>query len=265
MNNANAYLQAFHYASGWETESFRAAADRGLPRVHHHEEGNRLLEYFRKNTTGPGIWKWEHYFDVYQRHFAKFVNHPVDILEIGVYSGGSLNMWRSYFGEQARVFGVDIEPACKAYERDGISIMIGNQEDRGFWRTFKSEVPALDVLIDDGGHTDRQQIVTLEEMLPHIRPGGVYLCEDVFGLHHQMVSFASGLVSELNRTTGGGILSAFQKCVYSIHLYPYLLVVEKQASTPARFRAPRFGTEWQPFFNRKAASNLMSTASPRST
>ena len=34
------------------------------------------------------------------------------------------------------------------------------------------------------GHTPEQQIVTLEEMLPHLRPGGVYLCEDVHGIHH---------------------------------------------------------------------------------
>ena len=35
------------------------------------------------------------------------------------------------------------------------------------------------ILIDDGGHTMEQQIVTFEELYDHINDGGIYLCEDV--------------------------------------------------------------------------------------
>jgi hypothetical protein len=59
-----------------------------------------------------------------------------------------------------------------------IKIFIGDEEDRKFWRRFKAEVPAVDIVIDDGGHQTQQQVVTLEELLPHLRPGGVYICED---------------------------------------------------------------------------------------
>lgn len=41
-----------------------------------------------------------------------------NVLEVGVYSGESLEMWHSYFGEGSHIYGVDIEPACKAYESD---------------------------------------------------------------------------------------------------------------------------------------------------
>ena len=64
---------------------------------------NPLESYFDAHTTGPGIWKWRHYFDIYHRHFSKFVGKEVHILEIGIFSGGSLGMWKEYFGPQCRV------------------------------------------------------------------------------------------------------------------------------------------------------------------
>jgi hypothetical protein len=53
---------------------------------------NPLATYFNNNETGPGIWKWEHYFEIYHRHLEKFRGKPIRILEIGIYSGGSLGM-----------------------------------------------------------------------------------------------------------------------------------------------------------------------------
>lgn len=94
-------------------------------------ESNPLLELFEKNQ-GRLIDKWTHYFDIYHRHFARFRNKPVKVLEIGVFKGGSLAMWRKYFGPQAKIFGVDIDPVCKDFEEDGIKVIIGDQEDRTF-------------------------------------------------------------------------------------------------------------------------------------
>src|SRR5262245_54320107 len=77
-------------------------------------QANPLEEYFDSHTQGACIRKWRHYFEIYHRHFRKFVGQNVHVLEIGIYSGGSLEMWRSYFGPQARIYGVDIEEACRA-------------------------------------------------------------------------------------------------------------------------------------------------------
>ncbi|MDP9257299.1 MAG: hypothetical protein M3Q31_12175, partial [Actinomycetota bacterium] len=96
-------------------------------------EPNPLEAYFDANTEGPGIWKFRHYFEVYQRHMAKFVDREVNVVEIGVYSGGSMNMWRSCFGPGCHVHGVDIQEACRAYEGEGVSIHIGDQADPAFW------------------------------------------------------------------------------------------------------------------------------------
>src|SRR5262245_52207829 len=107
---------------------------------------NALREFCENRKQGPGIWKWNHYFDIYDRHFHRFRGKEVHILEIGIFSGGSLEMWRDYFGPKAVIYGVDIEPDCRAYENKGIKIFIGDQADRSFWREFRRQVPNLDIV-----------------------------------------------------------------------------------------------------------------------
>jgi len=128
---------------------------------------NPLETYFDSLTAGPGIWKWRHYFEIYHRHFAKFIGREVHVMEIGVFSGGSLGLWKNYFGPQCRIYGLDIMEACRSYEDESVRILIGDQGDRNFWKQVKAQVPMLDVVIDDGSHWPEDQIVTLEEVLPH--------------------------------------------------------------------------------------------------
>src|SRR5438067_9951054 len=90
---------------------------------------NPLRQFFDARTEGRGIWKWLHYFDIYHRHLQKFVGTDAHIVEIGVYSGGSLDMWHDYFGPRARVTGVDIAPECRSYQDAQTKIAIGDQAD----------------------------------------------------------------------------------------------------------------------------------------
>ncbi len=216
-------------------------------------QSNPLWDYFQKHKEGHGIWKWEHYFDIYHSHFARFIGRKVNILEIGIYSGGSLQMWRSYFGEGSHIYGVDIEEACKSYESDHVSVIIGDQADRAFWKSFNATNKEIDIIIDDGGHTPEQQQITLEETLSHLRPGGVYLCEDIHGSFNKFTGFAAGLVHELNASTklSGSLLASsvnpFQSAIHSIHFYPYIVVIEKHLVPRITLSAPKHGTEWQPF------------------
>ncbi|HUF74646.1 MAG TPA: class I SAM-dependent methyltransferase, partial [Longimicrobiales bacterium] len=141
-------------------------------------EENPLREYFEHNP-GRLMHKWLHYFDIYHRHFAVYRDRPVTVVEVGVYHGGSLQMWKHYFGAQARVIGVDIDPACKALEEDRIEIHIGDQGDGEFLARLCSEIGEFHVCIDDGGHLMRQQITTFEHMFPKLATGGTYLVEDL--------------------------------------------------------------------------------------
>lgn len=205
---------------------------------------NPLLAIFNAHTKGPGIWKWMHYFDIYHRHLSKFRGREVHVIEIGVYSGGSLQMWRKYFGEKSRVYGIDIEEACAAYISEGIDVLIGDQSDRKFWAKVRNSVPQVDILIDDGGHLPEHQIISLEEMLPHIAAGGVYLCEDLHGAPNFFASYIAGLASRFN----SGHLSDFTRNIDSIHLYPFVAVIEKRDRARDPLTEERHGTQWQPFY-----------------
>jgi len=203
-----------------------------------------LERYFDANLEGPGIWKWRHYFDAYHRHLGKLCAKPVSIVEIGIYSGGSLGMWRDYFGSDCTIYGVDIEPVCKAYESDGIHVLIGDQADPAFWERFRREVPPVDVVIDDGGHEAHQQVATLEALIGHIKPGGVYACEDIHGENNPFGHYIAGLSQNLHAHRGE--TTPFQRTVESVHLYPYLTVLEIAECPRTELVAPQHGTQWQP-------------------
>src|SRR5262245_16986865 len=161
------------------------------PSIVEPEPQNPLGAYFERHRIGPGIWKWKHYFDIYHRHLSPFRDKTVSILEIGVYSGGGLSMWADYFGPKAMIYGVDIEPACQTYASDQIRISIGDQGDRAFWRGFKKTAPSLDVVIDDGSHMANDQVISFEELFPHLRAGGVYICEDIHQRRNPFMAYAA--------------------------------------------------------------------------
>ena len=212
-----------------------------------------LENYFDAHDKGAGIWKYRHYFPIYERHFRKFTGEEVHILEIGVYSGGSLEMWRHYFGERAFIYGVDINESCRVYENDYTRIDIGDQASRAFWATFRQKHPRIDIIIDDGGHEFDQQRVTFEEMFPHLQPGGIYLCEDLAGVNNPFVAYLQGFAAYLNTFNWNvaeevsATPTPLQANVSCLHFYPFVAVAEKRETPLEKFSAPRRGTQWQPF------------------
>jgi hypothetical protein len=250
IKNLSSNLNGFVYARDWKSQSFNQGVPISFAIA--SPESNHLRAYFDSHREGNGIWKWLHYFDIYHHHFQKFVGKEVNIVEVGIYSGGSLDMWKNYFGPKCKIYGVDINEACKVYEKDDIKVFIGDQSDRNFWRRFKEQVPVVDIIIDDGGHLPGQQIVTLEELLPHLRPGEVYLCEDIHRTHNEFSDYLGGIISHLNAWNveiGESLVATpteFQKAIHSLHFYPFLVVIEKFDVPLAQFIAPKHGTQWQP-------------------
>jgi hypothetical protein len=137
----------------------------------------RLYEYFLRHT-GKDIHRWHGYFEVYERHLSRFVGAPVAMLEVGIDRAGSLRMWRDFLGPQARLFAIDVNEECRALAPEDVPVFIGDQADREFLRDCLRQMPRLDVVLDDGGHTCRQQITTFEELYPLLADDGLYLVED---------------------------------------------------------------------------------------
>jgi hypothetical protein len=203
--------------------------------------GNPLFEYF-ENNPGRLIDKWQHYFDIYHRHFQRYRGRPCTVVEIGVYHGGSLQMWRHYFGTQARIIGVDVDPRTATLSAPGIEIVNGDQADRGFLRSLAKHVGPIDILIDDGGHRMTQQIVTLEELFGAVKDDGVLLIEDTHtsywsdhggGLRapFTFMDYSKRLVDDLNawhsRDPHSFQPGPFTRSARSMHFYDSIVVIEK--------------------------------------
>lgn len=135
-----------------------------------------LLLHFR--TARRRVAKWAHFFPIYDRLLSEYRGRSLTLVEVGVGDGGSLEGWRRYLGPSARIIGMDLDPATKLLESDGFEIIIGDQSDPEFWARHLPNVGPIDVLIDDGGHSNVQQIVTVACALPHVRDGGLIVVED---------------------------------------------------------------------------------------
>jgi hypothetical protein len=128
---------------------------------------------------GRTMQKWNHYLDLYDTYLAPYRCKPVKMLEIGVNRGGSLQLWRRYFGSEAMIYGVDVNPECARFADFPTQIRIGSQADPAFLRSVISELGRPDIIIDDGSHVAKHQQVSFETLFPLLAPGGIYVIEDM--------------------------------------------------------------------------------------
>jgi len=190
--------------------------------------------------SGREVNKWTHYLPVYERHFRRFQNTACLVLEIGCSWGGSLQMWKRYFGPQAEIVGLDIEPACKSAEEDQIRIFIGSQSDLAFLDRVIQTVGVPDIVIDDGSHVMKDVNATFEFLYPKLAKNGVYLVEDLHtaympeyggGLRREgtFIEQAKARVDSLNAyfTQGAVPVDEFCRTTTSMHFYDSIVVFEK--------------------------------------
>lgn len=207
---------------------------------------NELERFFfeRKHRT---LDKWLHYFDAYERFFSKYKGRDVVILEIGVYKGGSLQMWKHYFqgkNNRVKVYGIDIVDECKLLEEENVEIFIGSQEDRDFLRSVREKIGKADIIIDDGGHYMNQQITAFEELFDIVKDNGIYLCEDLhtsymkqFGGAYKgetFVEYSKNLIDYLHAQyleAEGICRNRYSERIKSITYYDSMLFIEKKKAT----------------------------------
>ena len=139
------------------------------------------------NHTGRTVYKWTHYLPAYDevlQHFrAGFPlsdggHRPLRMLELGVFHGGSLQIWRQFFGPDASIWGIDINPECEAVDDPNLEVRIGSQADPAFLTAVVQEMGGVDLVVDDGSHIARHQRASFETLFPLLSDGGVYVVED---------------------------------------------------------------------------------------
>ena len=196
----------------------------------------RLFQIFKK--LGYVSLKCDTYFQTYEDLFGKYTNKNITFVEIGVLHGGSLFMWREYFGPKARIIGIDLNPKALELEKQGFEIFIGSQSDKKFWKDFYSKVGSIDILLDDGGHSNDQQIVTLAESLDNINDGGLLVTEDVHTSYFKkfgnpskfsFISYSKYLIDVINSRfieTKIKTTNIFRKKIYSITHFNSIVAIK---------------------------------------
>lgn len=136
-----------------------------------------FIEYI-KNTDERLLTKWLHYFDLYERELSRFRNKPINFLEIGVFKGGSIPMWKEFFSDESTLIFIDIDPSCADHAEPNTYIEIGNQADPVFLQKIVEKYGPFDIILDDGSHICKHQIVSFEFLWPHVKNKSIYMVED---------------------------------------------------------------------------------------
>ena len=146
-------------------------------------------------------------------------------------------MWRKFFGPKARIIGIDLNPDAREWEKHGFEIYIGDQSSNTFWTELFEKIGKVDVVIDDGGHTNRQQIVTSHYAIQNINDGGLLIVEDVhtnyfreFGnpSRYSFVNFAHRIVDGVNSRSYSlrRTYSQYSSRVYSVSFFESMVVFQ---------------------------------------
>jgi hypothetical protein len=208
-----------------------------------------LREFFEQDDHRL-MHKWMHYFDIYESHFSKFRGKDIVLLEFGVLHGGSLQMWKEYFGSGSRIIGADINARCKALAENQIEIQLVDQDSKESLAKLADSLPPVDIVIDDGGHVMHQQNNTFEIFWLKLKNGGVYLCEDTHTSYWP--AFGGGLYKDdtfierskklIDRLHAWHFqdphlsVDELTKSIGGIHFYDSVVVLDKRVVEPPSSR-----------------------------
>ena len=199
-----------------------------------------LLDIFTKNK-GQVVYKWHHYIPIYDRHFSNLRMKKIKFLEIGVFKGGSLQIWRKYFGYDAVIYGIDIDPNCAKYNGIAGQVRVGSQNNLKFLETVINEMGGgADVILDDGSHQMADILKTFKFLFPKLNDGGIYVIEDLHTAYirhygggyyskSNFFKFVSELINDMHHWYHSVDLKhpTISSSCSSIHIYDSIVVFEK--------------------------------------
>jgi cephalosporin hydroxylase len=122
---------------------------------------------------------------LYDTLFLPYRDRELNILEIGVWWGGSLRAWSEYFTcDWTIITGVDIEDRWRQEQWkfiDDARIQFGNYN--AYDKRKIDEAIYYDIIIDDGPHGLVNQKAALELYYPQLENGGILVIEDINDLN----------------------------------------------------------------------------------
>lgn len=205
---------------------------------------NIFLEHDFKESD-----KWEHYILVYHREVEQILasGAPVNILEVGVQNGGSLEVWAKYLPMGSTVLGVDIDAkvASLHFTNPAITVAVADATDLDQMERLLGN-RSFDIIVDDGSHRSDDIVATFGILFRYLAPGGRYVIEDLhcsywpefgggYAVSHSAIEWLKRLVDTLNAdhirpgdgAAGVATIQTYKDQIARVSFYDSIAVVEK--------------------------------------
>lgn len=204
------------------------------------EETMTLIEIFESHK-GKVAHKYPIHLEAYDKVFFKFKDKNIGVVEIGIGNGGSLQLWRKYFGPAARIYGIDVVDLNYLESSVDAKIFVGSQGNAEFLNHAAREIGDFHILIDDGSHFPKDQIISFETLFPLLQEGGLYVCEDTHTSYREpyggglgkagtFIEYLKQMIDSLhNSEIPEQEFPTAWRNVFSIHFYPSLVIIEKRS------------------------------------
>lgn len=196
-----------------------------------------LYEAYKLSTNNKVSTKWDSYLDVYEELLFNFKRKSINLLEIGVQNGGSLEIWSQYFKNAKKIIGCDINPRCQGlkYEDSRVEVHVGNANELNVFNSIRVSSSHFDVIIDDGSHTSHDVISSFINYFPLLNDDGVYIVEDMHCAFWE--------------NYGGGVLNERSSASFFRKLF--------DAVNMDHFKEIDAGSLFQAFFGREFMNNFL--------
>lgn len=205
------YVQKIYSGFPWEFRNMSVVNDNSLTNGEYFEKYTQLDDLGKKYGTDKNS-DYNNYCKYYEFFLNDFKERYINVLELGIYKGSSINMWNEFF-VNAHIYGVDINESCKKYENGKKHVIIKNLSDEKEICSLKELSPSI--IIDDASHIWSHQIKALYHLLPCLPSGGIYILEDL------ATSFSSfgGAYSDANISTYEFLLLLQERVTSGMELY----------------------------------------------
>lgn len=181
-----------------------------------------LTEIANSHTCDKGTeWYEKHgYTEVYDKYIPE--RGKFDLLEIGIWHGDSLKMWKEYNSDLI-IDAIDIDPTVLRYIQNDekVSIHIGNATDKEFINTIIGD-KSYDFIIDDGSHYMSDIFMSLRILWKRVKSGGYYFIEDLHAGHANRPELLTDLIRWFGTNPASNLKDARIFCNNK------LLILEKQ-------------------------------------
>jgi hypothetical protein len=125
------------------------------------------------------------YLDVYDKLLFPIRKTASNILEVGIYWGGSIQLWRDYF-PNAQIYAVDIcsldfikKSSIKNDHNISLFTNTNGYDDTFIQTSFVNKNIKFDMILDDGPHSLQSNIDVIVKYLPLLSENGIMIIEDI--------------------------------------------------------------------------------------